>query len=171
MYHTDSEKLIGDFIEANGENPHVATANYDLANFYYNDKNYSKASAYFGKADFSSLSDEQQNQGRFRWGYSLFTQKKLKESLDQFNEIKTQGGQYGPAASYYAGFIEYTQGDLVSSMIDLLRAEQNPSYSKIVPYLIASVYYKQKNYIELLKYTKAIKDREGLSNQDMIAHS
>ena len=169
LYHTDGEKLIGDFVEANSANPHAATANYDLGNFYYNEKNYSKASSYFGKGDFSALSSEQQNNGRFRWGYSLFNQKKLKESLDQFNFIKVQGGSYGPAASYYAGFIEYTQGDFALALTDLKRAEQNPSYSKIVPYLITSLHYKQKNYAELLKYSLALKDVEGLSNPNEIA--
>jgi len=72
------------------------------------------------------MTSEQQNAGRFRFGYSLFNQRKLKEALDQFNYSKTGGGQYGPASGYYAGFIEYGLGDFDGALVDLLRAEQNP---------------------------------------------
>ncbi len=81
LYHTDGEKLIEDFITQNANHPKSATAYYDLANFFYNEKNYVRASSYFGKADFIALSAEQQNAGRFKWGYSLFNLKRLKEAL------------------------------------------------------------------------------------------
>jgi tetratricopeptide (TPR) repeat protein len=169
LYHIDSEKLIENFIDLYPDNPHSAAAYYDLGNFFYNEKNYLRASTDYAKVDFSALSAEQQNNGRFRWGYSLFTQKKLKESLDQFNFIKVQGGQFGPAASYYAGFIEFTLADYSNAMIDLKRAEQSQAYAKIVPYMIANVYYRQKNYNELLAYAAAVKDVEGVSNPEEIA--
>ena len=169
LLHSDAEKLFFDFTSQHPTHPKAATANYDLANFYYNEKNYRKASGYYSKIDFPSLSAEQQNTGRFRSGYSLFNQKALKDALDQFNDIKSQGGQYGPAASYYAGFIEYSQAEYTSSLTDLKRAELNEAYSKVVPYLIANVYYKQKNYNDLLTYTSSIKSTEDLTNGDDIS--
>lgn len=169
LYHTDSEKQIEDFIKDNPTHPKAITANYDLGNFYYAEKNFKKASLFYTKVDFSGLSQEQQRIGRFRWGYSLFNQKFLKESLEQFNYNKTIGGEYGPASSYYAGFIEYSQGDYTNALIDLKRAEQNEAYSKIVPYLIANVYYRQKNYDELISYAAKVSAAEGVSNKEEIA--
>lgn len=169
LFHKDAEKLFFDFTSQHPTHPKAAMANYDLANFYYTEKNYKKASSYYAKIDFPSLSAEQQNTGRFRSGYSLFNQKALKDALDQFNDIKSQGGQYGPAASYYAGFIEYSQAEYTSSLTDLKRAELNEAYSKVVPYLIANVYFKQKNYNDLLTYTASIKSTEGLTNGDDIS--
>lgn len=169
LYHTDSEKQIEDFIKNNPGHPRATTANYDLGNFYYTEKNYKKSALYYSKVSFSSLSQEQQRIGRFRWGYSLFSQKSLKEALDQFNFNKAIGGEYGPASSYYAGFIEYSQGDYPNALTDLKRAEQNEAYSKIVPYLIANVYYRQKNYDELLSYVSKVSSIEGLTNKEEIA--
>lgn len=169
LYHTDSEKQIEDFIKDYPTHPKAITANYDLGNFYYAEKNFKKASLYYTKVDFSGLSQEQQRIGRFRWGYSLFNQKFLKESLEQFNYNKTIGGEYGPASSYYAGFIEYSQGDYTNALIDLKRAEQNEAYSKIVPYLIANVYYRQKNYDELISYATKVSTVEGVSSKEEIA--
>jgi len=169
LYHTDSEKQIEDFIKDYPSHPKAITANYDLGNFYYAEKNFKKASLFYTKVDFSGLSQEQQRIGRFRWGYSLFNQKFLKESLEQFNYNKTIGGEYGPASSYYAGFIEYSQGDYTNALIDLKRAEQNEAYSKIVPYLIANVYYRQKNYDELISYAAKVSTVEGVSSKEEIA--
>ncbi len=169
LYHADGEKLIEDFITSNANHPQSATAYFDLANFFYNEKNYVRASSYFGKADFIALGAEQQNAGRFKWGYSLFNLKRLKEALDEFNFIKAQGGQYGPASSYYAGFIEYSQKEYDIALADLKRAEQSPAYASIVPYLIANLYYKQHNYDQLLSYISSIKSKENLTNAEEIA--
>lgn len=169
LYHGDAEKQIATFIENYPSHPKSATANYELANFYYAEKNFKKASSFYSKVDFGALNSEQQNTGRFRWGYSQFNLKLLKDALAQFNNIKTQGGLYGPAASYYAGFIEYSQADYDAALTDLKRAEQNEAYAKVVPYIIANVYNKQQAYDELLAYARTVEGKEGITNKEEIA--
>jgi TolA-binding protein len=169
LYHGDAEKLIGDFVEHYPTHPRAATANFDLANFYYTDKNYKKAGVFYGKVNFAALTLEDQQTGRFRWGYSLFNQRLLSESLEQFNKIKTLGGTYGPASSYYAGFIEYSHGDYGNALADLKRAEKSESYGRVVPYLIANVYYKQQNYDELIAYAAQVEGRGELTNKEEIS--
>src|SRR5690606_1087777 len=73
---------------------------------------------------------------------------------------------FAPAANYYAGFIEYSEGNYTDALIDLKKAESNPSYASIVPYLIANVYYKQKRYDELIDYTANLKNRSGLQHKN-----
>ena len=164
LYHSDAEKQLQDFINSNPTAPRASTAYAELANFFYNEKNYKKAGSYFSKADFGTLTTSQQREAHFRWGYSLFSQKFLKDALDQFNYIKAQGGQYGPASSYYAGFTEYSQADYADALTDLKRAETAESYAGIVPYLIANVYYKQKDYDALLTYAASVSIRPDLVN-------
>jgi len=169
LYHTDAEKQLQDFITNNPSSPKASTAYAELANFFYTEKNYKKAANYFAKSDFSSLTASQQSEAHFRWGYSLFSQKFLKDALDQFNFIKTQGGQYGPASSYYAGFVEYSQADYSNALTDLKRAESAESYASIVPYLVANVYYKQKDYNTLISYAASVSTRTDLANAEDIA--
>ncbi len=169
LYHGDGEKMLETYIATHPLYPKAISAYYDLAGFFYAEKNYAKASTYFSKVDFPSLGSEQQNTGRFRWGYSLFSQKNLKASLEQFNTIKAQGGQYGPAASYYAGFIESSNGDYSNALIDLKRAEANSAYSTVVPVMIANVYYKQKDDNNLLAYTEVVLKRENVKSSEEIS--
>ncbi len=169
LYHSDAEKQLQDFIDNHPYSSKASVAYSDLASFFYTEKNYKKAASYFAKSDFSALSASQQNTAHFRWGYSLFSQKILKDALDQFNYIKAQGGQYGPAASYYAGFAEYSLADYSNAITDLKREEQTEAYAGIVPYLIANVYYKQKDYNALIAYAQAVSSRADLANGDEIA--
>jgi TolA-binding protein len=167
--HNDGEKLIDQFISSYPSNPRSATAYYDLANFFYNEKNYTKASQYFKKVNFPALSNDQQSQGHFKWGYSLFNLKRLDEALDQFNFVKKAGSSFAPASNYYAGFIEYSKGQYEEALTDLRRAETSPSYSNIVPYLIANIFYKQRKYDELIQYANTLKGRSVPANANEIS--
>ncbi|HEY0743093.1 MAG TPA: tetratricopeptide repeat protein [Chryseosolibacter sp.] len=167
--HNDGEKLIEDFIARNPSSTRAATAWYDLANFFYDEKSYSKATTYFKKVDFPALTQDQQHQAHFRWGYSFFNLKKLDEALEQFNLVKNVNSQYAPAANYYAGFIEYSNGQYDEALKDLRRAEANPAYAPVVPYLIANVLYKQKKYDELLQYANSVKGKSGIQNANEIS--
>src|SRR5690606_20415583 len=140
------------------------TAYYDIAIFFYDEKSYTKASQYFRKVEFPALTADQQNKGRFAWGYSLFNQKKLNESLEQFNFVKAQNSPYSPGASYYAGYVEYANGEYDKALEDLRRAETNASYAAVVPYLIANVYYRQQEYDKLIEYAELVRGRSNLAN-------
>lgn len=162
--HTDGEKLITDFVAANPSSPKSATAYYEAASFFYDEKNYNKASSYFEKVSFPALTRDQQVQAHFKWGYSYFNLKKLPEALEQFNFVKTQNNPFAPAASYYAGFIEYSDGRYTEALADFKRAEASEAYASVVPHLIANVYYRQKKYDELIRYAGEVKQREDLVN-------
>lgn len=164
LAHKDGEKLIDDFIGNNPSSPKASTAYYDLANFFYREGNYVKASSYFKKVNFPALTGEQQSQGHFMWGYSLFNQKKLDEAVEQFNFVKRQSTAYTPASNYYAGFIEYSKGTYDEALFDLKKAETSSSYATIVPYLIANIYYKQKRYDTVIEYAATLKGRSDITN-------
>lgn len=164
LNHSDGEKLIDQYISRYPSTPKAATAYYDLALFFYSDNKFAKASQYFRKVDFPALTLSQQSEGHFKWGYSYFNQKQLDQALEQFNFVKNQSNQWSPAANYYAGFIEYSNGKYEEALTDLRKAETNASYATIVPYLIANVYYKLKRYDDLLAYTESLKGKSGLQN-------
>jgi TolA-binding protein len=169
LNHTDGEKLVDQYISHYPSSPKAATAYYDLANFFYRDKKYGKAAQYFGKVDFPALTQQQQSEAHFNWGYSYFNLKRLDEALEQFNFVKNQSNTFSPAANYYAGFIEFSKALYGEALADLKKAETNASYSAIVPYLIANVYYKQKRYDDLLAYASSMESRTGLQNEKEIA--
>ncbi|HMQ00044.1 MAG TPA: tetratricopeptide repeat protein [Cyclobacteriaceae bacterium] len=156
LHHPDGEKLILNYLDEYPSNPRSAFAYFDLANFFYDERNYTKAVNYYKQINYGVLNANQFSQAKFRWAYSLFNLRRLKEALEQFNFIKSQNNQFSAAASYYAGFIEYGEGDYDRALVDLQKAAQSPGYANVAPHLIASIYYKQQKYDELLAYAEPI---------------
>src|SRR5690606_8695746 len=159
LSHSDAEKLLEEFVDNYPANPRSKTAYLDLANYFYTERNYTKASSTYAKVDLSALTAEQKTEAYFKWGYSLFNLRKLDDALVKFNQDKIQDSQYTPAANYYAGYIEYGNGDYEAAYIGLKRAEANASYALIVPQSIANVLYRQKKYDDLIQYETSLQGR------------
>lgn len=159
LSHSDAEKLLVAFVDNHPANPRSKTAYLDLANYFYTERNYTKASATYAEVELSALTAEQKTEAYFKWGYSLFNLRKLDDALVKFNQVKIQDSQYAPAANYYAGYIEYGNGDYGAAYIDLKRAEANSAYAPIVPQLIANVLYRQKKYDDLIQYEASLRGR------------
>lgn len=170
LYHKDGESLLTTFIKNHPNHPKSAIAYYELGDFYYRQKKYKKATTYFEKADFKVLDQTERHAAYFKRGYAYFTQKKFDDAIKNFNEIKTQEGQYKAGASYYAGYITYEQGAYAESLTDLKRASQSDSYARLVPYMISNVYYKQKDYKLLQQYAEPLLKRgDNISSKSDVA--
>lgn len=169
LFHKDAEDLLLSFIKNNPLHPKAPQALYTLGNHYFRKNNYSKAVEYYQKVNVSALSAEERDEMRFKAGYANFSQRKFDEALEYFNQLKRHSQKFGSASSYYAGFIEFEQGDYDQAYSDLTRAEESEAYASVVPYMIANVLYKQKRYEELLKYTEEVADKRNVSQKTDIA--
>jgi len=156
LYHEDGEKLVENFIRNNENHPKAALAYYELGNFYFKNKNYNKAAEYLSKVRLSLVSSDQRNETRFKLGYSYFAERKFDEAITFFNALKNQKGEYAPASNYYAGYIEYEQGNYDQAIVDLKKAEENEAYKSVVPAMLADLYYKQERYDDLLNYSEKV---------------
>jgi TolA-binding protein len=168
LYHNDGENLLNDFVENNENHPKARLAYYDLGNFYFQEKNYRKAIRYFEAANPAHLKPDQRAEARFKIGYSYFGFKEFDRALPHFNQVKTGTNPFTHAASYYAGYIEYTKGDYNEALADLERAALNPSYTAVVPYLIVNIYNKQKKYDDLILYGERVLSQGDLRNREEI---
>jgi len=164
LLQADGEKNLKIFLDHYTNSAYSDLAKVELGIWYHHRGNFDASADWFGRADFRALKPEDRVRARFLWGYGYFSQKKLKESLSQFNQVKLSDGAYGPAASYYAGFAEFYEGDVVTSLADLRRIENVDSYSRVVPHLIAQILNKLGSDDELLKYIATVENKSGLQN-------
>lgn len=169
LFHQDAEDLLLSFIKSNPLHPKAPQALYTLGNHYFRKKSYSKAVEYYEKVNISALSPVERDEMRFKAGYANFSQRKFDEALEYFNQLKRHSQKFGSASSYYAGFIEFEQGEYDKAYADLTRAEESEAYASVVPYMIANVLYKQEHYEELLKYTEEVAAKRNVSQKTDIA--
>lgn len=160
----DAEAVTLAFVNNYSTHPRANSAKLQLAQYFYQSQKYSKAISYFAEVDFVKLTAEEQMQGKFQYGYSYFSERKLTDALLYFNQVKFSQHAYTAAANYYAGFIAFSEQKYEEALTDLKKAESNEAYKTIVPYLIASVYYRLGQYDELLSYAEKVGENEDIKN-------
>lgn len=172
LRNADGEPLLRTYIQQYPSSGRVNKARFELADWYYRAKSYDKVIQQLAGTDLDVLTGEQRHAARFYWGYSLFGQKKLKEALPLFNAIKRSDGEYALAATYYAGFTEFTLEQNDAALTDLRLLEKEASYQDVVPVLIAHTLSRQGNTAELLKYAKSLEKKttvQGLNDIRLLA--
>lgn len=164
VFHADAEQLFENFIARHPYHSKAAFAYFELANFNFTNKKYDKAIEYYEKVDPTRLSQEQSLERSYRLGYSYFSKKDFEKAGILFNDVKRTENKHTYAASYYAGFIELKNGQYQEALTDLRKAEQNETYKPLVPVMIATIYYQQGAYDELIAYAeKALSGSGGKS--------
>lgn len=165
---SDAEKKLMDYMDGYPFASGVNLARYELGVLFYQQKKYPDAALSFSAVDFSALEKNLRQTGLFYWGYSLFSQKKLQEARVQFDQLKLTDGEFAPASNYYSGFASFTEGNFEATLQDFRRIQQQDSYAKVVPYLIASCLYRLGRNDELMTYAASIEKAEDIQYADEI---
>lgn len=169
LFHPDAEQLFLNFAVKYPWHSKASLAYYELGNFFYNTKKYQKTIEYLEKVDQSRLTREQKMETAFRLGYAYFSQKEFDKALEYFNSIKNDNHKYTYAASYYAGYLELKKDQLPEALEDFQEAANNDSYKAVVPYLIASIYYKQGENEKLISYAEDALKIPGIENKEQLS--
>ncbi|WNB16879.1 tetratricopeptide repeat protein [Marivirga arenosa] len=156
LYQNDGEKRIKSFVESNPSHPKALEAYFELANFYFREKNYAKAIQYYQKTDDSVLNEEDQKDYQFKLAYSYFSRRAFDEALPLFNQLKRRNNEYQSAANYYAGYINFNQGNFDNALIDLERAADNDTYKVSTANMIANIYYQKGDYKALIEHAETL---------------
>ncbi|MDX2195284.1 MAG: tetratricopeptide repeat protein [Cytophagales bacterium] len=159
ILYTNKEQgkyLLENFCKKYPSHPKKFYANYDLACYYYNQKEYYKAVNYFTQTNLSQLGEDEKLEASFKLGYAYMNMKDFDKAGAAFNRVKSTKNKYTYAACYYLGYINYKNELYPEAVKYYTKAGENEAYKPLVPILIANVYNKQKNYDTLLTYLKKI---------------
>ncbi|HCX75968.1 MAG TPA: hypothetical protein DHU93_11855, partial [Algoriphagus sp.] len=70
---------------------------------------------------------------------------------------------------YYSGYIALKNGNSQKAIADLQAASKSQFYANKVPYLLAAMYYEQKNFDELISYAEPkLASVSNLERKEMI---
>ncbi len=158
------EKFILDYPSA----PLRNTAAMELGNHFFLARNYPKAIESYRKVDTGTIFGEEKAEVLFKTGYSFFQLKNYRESLGYFEQAKRFRSEYLPDAYYYAAYVYMVQNDDVKAVQDFKEAEKASTYAGKVPYMLASIFYRQKDYDALIAYVPTVIQRQGLDKKEAI---
>ncbi len=150
LFNPDSEYRMIMFIATHPESPKINNARLDLADYFYQNKNYRKAATYYETVNRQELKDEKLAEYFFRYGYSLYIRGDKPKALLMFSEIKDIDTEYTPPAIYYSAHIAYEQKMYETALDGFMLLRDDETFGSVVPFYIVQILYMKKDYDGIL---------------------
>jgi tetratricopeptide (TPR) repeat protein len=167
--HIYGEQQLIDFSKKYVNNNKSKIAKYTLGNIAMLNQDFEKAIDYYKQIDLSNIDSKIGDYIKYNLSYSYLSVKDFTSSLPLFIEITKVENIHKYDANYYAGFIEFKNEKYKESLNFLQAAAEDNNYKLIVPYLIAQIYYRQKQFDSLIAYTTNLNEQniEVKNKQDI----
>ena len=165
-----AELLVDRFVQNHSQHPKAGQLYGDLGTYYYNRQDYTKAIDFLEKAVAQGGSNAQQTGYKYQLGLSYYNTQNLQQALPLLNAVKVDpNSSDAPAASYYAGVINFRNRNYNEAVADFRRVENNPTYQNQVPNWIAQALYRQQRFDDLLTYTEPLLKRNNGAGLNEVA--
>ncbi|GAB3797403.1 hypothetical protein GCM10028819_16510 [Spirosoma humi] len=165
-----AELLVDRFVKNHSQHPKAGQLYGDLGTYYYTRQDYTKAIDFLEKAVAQGGSATQQTNYKYQLALSYYNTQDLKKALPLLNEVKLDpGSANAPAASYYAGVINFRNRNYNEAVADFRRVENDPIYQNQVPNWIAQALYRQRRFDDLLTYTEPLLKRNNGAGMNEVA--
>jgi len=160
----DGERLIIDFARTYDPDPLANQAILEMADFYFNSKDYARAAELFASIDAFDLGRDQRSEVKFKLGYSYFVKKKFREARIAFSEIRDIQNEYYYPSNYYYGMTSFYEDKYNEAIASFEKVERSKKYQPYTPYYIAQIYFAQGKFDEVIKYAVDKTQNEKLKN-------
>jgi TolA-binding protein len=156
LFNADAEYRMATFIGKYPEDHRLNEAQFALGNYFYHDKNYSKAVLYFDAVNRQKLENEQLPEYFFRYGYSLYSSGNLDKALEMFAHIKDVDNEYTTPALYYFSQIAYERQMYQTALTGFMKLRNDETFGSIIPFYIVQILYINKDYDGILEMAPAL---------------
>jgi TolA-binding protein len=148
-----SEDLARDFLETEKNTARVQMMNFHLAEYYFRKQDFTNAVMLYEQSNMANLSNREIADMKFHQGYGYFTQQRFAQAKPLFNTIRVMKDDPNYLdANYYYGFLAFRDRQYGEALECFKIVEHHKSYSSVVPYYIAQVYYIQGKKDESIAY-------------------
>ena len=155
-----AEALVDRFVRNHSEHPKAGQLYGDLGLYYVSRQDFTSAITYLQKAVNQLNTAGKQRDYQFNLAVAYYNTQDLARALPLLNAVKLDPDYANAAAaSYYAGVINFRNGQYNEAISDFRRIETNPTYQSDVPNWLAQAYYKQGRYDELTAYAEPLLKR------------
>jgi TolA-binding protein len=151
LFNADAEYRMIMYIRNHPESTRINEGRLELADYFYQNKNYRKAAAYYETVNRQLLNEDKLPEYFFRYGYSLYIQGDKPKALLMFSEIKDIDTEYTPPAIYYFSQIAYEQKMYETAMEGFVKLKDDVTFGNVVPFYIVQILYIKKDYDAILQ--------------------
>ncbi|MFW5879687.1 MAG: tetratricopeptide repeat protein, partial [bacterium] len=166
LFHGDVEHRVYEFLKFHPGNPRINTVKFQMAKYQYDNKKWRKAAEWFEETNRRLLGKEDLAEYNFKIGHAYFLLDKYDTARVFLYEIKDIDSKFTSPAIYYYSHINYEQGNYQTALEGFLRLTDDVTFSPIVPYYIAQIYYQQEKYKEVTDYASGLIDSVAESRKE-----
>lgn len=165
LFQNDAIDLLETFNQNYPESIYKNAIFFRIGKYYYQKKDYEKVIEWFNKLETADVDKEDQDEFRFKLGYSYYDQGKLIEARSAFHEVKDGTSQYANPSLYYYSHIAYVFGSYQTALEGFEKLKADEKFAPIVPYYLAQIYYLQGRYSEVPQLATQLTDDGKITNQ------
>lgn len=134
-----------------------------IAQSYYYAHNFEQACRWFKMSDFSRLPAEEHDRATLYYALSLQECGESDKAVNLLNSLKITSKRYASDAIFHLAAIDYYNDRLENAYKGFKSIEFDNKYHLEVPYYLAGIYLKNKEYVRAEKLAKAfLNDNSGL---------
>ena len=139
LYNNDGLRLLEDFNRNYPESIYKTKIYYRLGRFYFQQKKYAEAVAWFEKLHTLDIDEEDRNEFFFKKGYANFQEKKFTEARSAFYEVTDTTSQYSSPSLYYFSHIAYQEQSYQTALEGFEKLLNDERFKEVVPYYITQI--------------------------------
>ncbi len=170
LYNNDGLVLLENFNRNYPESIYKTKIYYRLGRFYFQQKKYKEAVAWFDKLHHLDMEEDDRNEYYFKKGYANFQEKNFTEARSSFYEVKDTTSQYSSPSLYYFSHIAYQEKAYQTALEGFEKLLSDERFKEVVPYYITQIYYLQGRYDEITRFSPLLVDDVKSSNTNSMNH-
>lgn len=161
VFNADAEYRMLTYIFNHPESPRLNIAKLELADYFYQNKNYRRAAIYYKQTNRQELEGDKLAEYFFRYGYSLYSTGDTEKALLMFSEIKDIDTEYTSPALYYFSHIAYEKKMYETALDGFMKLKDDETFGRVVPFYIVQILYVKKDYDAILEMAPALLNSAG----------
>jgi TolA-binding protein len=150
LFNPDAEFRMISFINNYPGSYRIYDAWVALGDYFYQNKNYRKASTCYDKVNRAELVKDNLPSFCFKNGYSHLMRGDKKIAMLMFSEIKDVDTDYTSPALYYFSHLAYEDKMYETALEGFLRLKEDETFGPVVPFYIVQILYLKKDYDGIL---------------------
>ena len=170
LYNNDGLTLLESFNRNYPESIYKTKIYYRLGRFYFQQKKYKEAVAWFDKLHNLDIEEDDRNEFYFKRGYANFQEKNFTEARASFFEVKDTTSQYSSPSLYYFSHIAYQEKSYQIALEGFEKLLNDDRFKEVVPYYITQIYYLQGRYDEITRFSPLLVEDVKSSNTSAMNH-
>jgi len=154
----NSGEVLQEFLTAHPETAHRNQVNFLIGSYYFDKKDWEEARNWFAQADLDYLSPSEQENYSFRKAYTDLQLGNKDNAYRLFGLLHRNSSKYRDAATYYLGYIDYSNGHYDAALNQFNKLRNHSEYREEAAFYSAQATFFKGNLDQAIQLGETFAD-------------